>query len=84
MGRTTPAPYATALAAIADYVDAIGFLKAGGFFVSFMSGNSTRLAVGLGTGAPSAAFAAGLVASFVVGVMAGKVRRPLNRSSSSP
>lgn len=29
------------------YVDAVGFMMTGGFFVSFMSGNSTRLAVGL-------------------------------------
>lgn len=59
------------MAAIAGYVDAIGFLKAGGFFVSFMSGNSTRLAVGAVTGAPSASFAAGLIGCFIVGVMAG-------------
>ena len=38
---------AACLAALAGYVDAIGFLKLGGLFVSFMSGNSTRLAVGL-------------------------------------
>jgi len=36
---------ATSLAALAGYVDAIGFLGRGSFFVSFMSGNSTRLAV---------------------------------------
>lgn len=40
-------PLAIALAALAGYVDAIGFLRLGGFFVSFMSGNSTRLAVGI-------------------------------------
>jgi len=38
---------AVALAALAGYVDVIGFLKIGGLFVSFMSGNSTRLAIGL-------------------------------------
>jgi len=38
---------AIGLAAIAGYVDAIAFVDLGGFFVSFMSGNSTRLAVGL-------------------------------------
>ena len=63
--------FATSLAAIAGYVDAMGFLKAGGFFVSFMSGNSTRLAVGIATGTPSATIAAGLIACFVLGVMAG-------------
>ena len=63
--------FAMSLAAIAGYVDAVGFLKAGGFFVSFMSGNSTRLAVGAVTGTPSASFAAGLIGCFIVGVMTG-------------
>jgi uncharacterized membrane protein YoaK (UPF0700 family) len=62
---------AICLSALAGYVDAIGFLKAGGFFVSFMSGNSTRLAVGLVAGTPPAAVAAGLIGAFVLGVMAG-------------
>jgi uncharacterized membrane protein YoaK (UPF0700 family) len=38
-------------AAIAGYVDAVGFLASSGFFISFMSGNSTRFAVGLASGA---------------------------------
>jgi uncharacterized membrane protein YoaK (UPF0700 family) len=54
-------------------VDAIGFIKLGGFFVSFMSGNSTRLSVGLAQGSGSAAVAAGLIAAFVVGVIAGSL-----------
>ncbi len=41
---------AAGLSAVAGYVDAVGFLKLGGFFVSFMSGNSTRLGVGIATG----------------------------------
>jgi uncharacterized membrane protein YoaK (UPF0700 family) len=41
---------AAGLSALAGYVDAIGFIKLGGFFVSFMSGNSTRLGVGLAHG----------------------------------
>ncbi len=40
---------AVCLAALAGCVDAIGFLQLGGHFVSFMSGNSTQLAVGLVT-----------------------------------
>lgn len=39
--------FAMALAALAGCVDAIAFMQLGGFFISFMSGNSTRLAVGL-------------------------------------
>lgn len=58
-------------AVLAGYVDAIGFLSLGGFFVSFMSGNSTRLAVGLAGLPPEALVAARLIASFVVGVMLG-------------
>lgn len=58
-------------AVLAGYVDAIGFLSLGGFFVSFMSGNSTRLAVGLAGLPPEALVAGRLIASFVVGVMLG-------------
>lgn len=63
---------AAALSALAGYVDAVGFMTLGGFFVSFMSGNSTRLGVGLATGAWSqAATAAALIALFVLGVVIG-------------
>jgi uncharacterized membrane protein YoaK (UPF0700 family) len=64
---------ATALSALAGYVDAIGFISLGGFFVSFMSGNSTRLGVGLVRHSPDAAVAAGLIATFVVGVVLGSL-----------
>ena len=63
---------AATLSALAGYVDAVGFLTLGGFFVSFMSGNSTRLGVGLATGRwDEAVVAAGLIALFVVGVVIG-------------
>lgn len=62
---------ATALAALAGYVDAIGFLTAGGVFVAFMSGNSTQFAVALATGVGPEALAGGLVGTFVAGVVAG-------------
>ena len=62
---------AVCLSALAGYVDATGFIRLGGFFVSFMSGNSTRLAVGLAQGSWQAAEGAALIATFVVGVMAG-------------
>lgn len=62
-----------ALAALAGYVDAVGFVATGGFFVSFMSGNSTRVAVGLADALSAARIAGGLIAAFVVGVMAGSL-----------
>jgi uncharacterized membrane protein YoaK (UPF0700 family) len=64
---------AACLSGVAGYVDAIGFIKLGGFFVSFMSGNSTRLGVGLAEGSMNAAVAAGLIASFVFGVAVGSL-----------
>ncbi|MDI1295587.1 MAG: DUF1275 family protein, partial [bacterium] len=73
MRRTPLSHYGLAigLAALAGFVDALGFLKLGGLFVSFMSGNSTRMAVGLATGSTIAITAAGLIAAFVGGVVAG-------------
>jgi len=60
-------------AALAGYVDAIGFLSLEGFFVSFMSGNTTRLAVGL-AGIPGEALVAGrLIAAFLLGVIIGSL-----------
>ncbi|TFI59714.1 DUF1275 domain-containing protein [Sphingomonas parva] len=59
------------LSALAGFVDAVAFLELGGFFVSFMSGNSTRLAVGIAGDSPAAATAAGLIGAFVLGVTAG-------------
>jgi uncharacterized membrane protein YoaK (UPF0700 family) len=75
---------AVGASALAGYVDAIGFLSLGGFFVSFMSGNSTRLAVGLAGLPPEALVAARLIACFVLGVVMGtllgaaaaRMRRP--------
>ena len=64
---------AFALAMLAGFVDVLGFLKLGGLFVSFMSGNSTRLAVGLATQSGVAATAGMLIASFVLGVIAGSL-----------
>lgn len=64
---------AICLAALAGYVDAIGFIQIGGFFVSFMSGNSTRLAVGLFEHAASWQKAAGLIFSFFIGVVSGSL-----------
>ena len=60
-----------ALSSIAGYVDAVGFLMTGGFFVSFMSGNTTRMAIGLADAAQQAALAGGLIFAFVIGAVAG-------------
>ena len=63
---------AAVLAALAGYVDALGFLQLGGFFVSFMSGNSTRLGVGAAAANLQAVgTAGGLIAVFVTGVVVG-------------
>jgi uncharacterized membrane protein YoaK (UPF0700 family) len=65
---------ACALSALAGYVDGIGFLHLGGLFVSFMSGNSTRMGVSLAQGQwLSAAQALGLIALFVTGAAAGSL-----------
>jgi len=62
---------AAGLSALAGFVDAIGFISLGGFFVSFMSGNTTRMAVGVAQGTAAAAIAAALIAGFVAGVVLG-------------
>jgi uncharacterized membrane protein YoaK (UPF0700 family) len=65
--------FAACLSALAGYVDALAFLNLGGFFVSFMSGNSTRLGVGLAEWSSHAAIASGLVSCFVGGVFVGSL-----------
>jgi len=61
-----------ALSGVAGFVDAVGFLDTSGFFVSFMSGNSTQGAVAVLRGDASLALvAAGLIAAFVGGVAVG-------------
>ena len=65
---------ACALSALAGYVDGIGFLHLGGLFVSFMSGNSTRMGVFLAEGEwRSALEALGLIALFVGGAAIGSL-----------
>lgn len=65
---------ACALSALAGYVDSIGFLHLGGLFVSFMSGNSTRMGVNLAEGHwHAAAKTLGLIAVFVCGAAGGSL-----------
>ena len=72
MQRYRPSMIALAmsLAALAGFVDALAFLSLGGFYASFMSGNSTRLGVSFATGHMDEVRMAGaLLLSFVSGVM---------------
>ncbi|GGZ85975.1 YoaK family protein [Novosphingobium arvoryzae] len=62
---------AIALAGLAGYVDAAGFLSADRYFVSFMSGNTTRLGVDLIQFPALAWIPALLIAGFVLGVIGG-------------
>lgn len=64
---------AIGLAGLAGFVDAVGFLSADGYFVSFMSGNTTRLGVNLARDLPAARIPALLIGGFVLGVALGAV-----------
>ncbi|MBX3112012.1 MAG: DUF1275 domain-containing protein [Fimbriimonadaceae bacterium] len=64
--------FAMALSLLAGYVDASGFLSTGGLFVSFMSGNSTRLGVkSAASQGLMVVLIFGVIALFVCGVIAG-------------
>jgi uncharacterized membrane protein YoaK (UPF0700 family) len=62
---------AYAAATLAGYVDATGFLATDRYFVSFMSGNTTRMGVDLLARPRGAALAAVLIVGFVAGVVIG-------------
>ena len=64
---------ATCLSGLAGFVDATAYIHLGGFFVSFMSGNTTRLGVSLADGSNDAALAGGLLLTFVAGVVLGSM-----------
>lgn len=75
-GTTSEGPLglAMALTAVAGFVDATAFVRFNGLFVSFMSGNSTKLAALPSEGRlAEAAAAAGVVALFVMGAFAGRL-----------
>lgn len=82
MNRLDPRNQAVAisLAGLAGYVDALAFIELKGFFVSFMSGNSTRMGVGVIEHRADWQTALALVIAFGCGVVLGslagrKVRR---------
>jgi uncharacterized membrane protein YoaK (UPF0700 family) len=61
---------AVLLAMLGGFVDALAYLGLGGFFASFMSGNTTRLGIGLAAAdMPSLLTAGALILSFISGVM---------------
>lgn len=62
---------ALGLAALAGLVDATGFVVAGGYFTSFMSGNTTRMGVELAERPVLALAPLGLIACFLGGVIIG-------------
>src|SRR4051812_32511368 len=65
---------ACALSAVAGYIDGIGFIHLGGLFVSFMSGNSTRLGVSVADADwPKAVQALLLILLFVIGAAIGSL-----------
>lgn len=65
-------------------MDGFGFVYLGGYFVSFMSGNTTRAGVSLAEGQlPAVGFALLLTISFVGGAMAGTAVAQPTRDRSS-
>lgn len=66
--------WAMMLSLLAGYVDALGFLELGGYFVSFMSGNTTRLGIAVGNFEwLQALVVAGFIFLFVGGVVLGSL-----------
>lgn len=62
---------ALGLAGLAGLVDATGFVVAGGYFTSFMSGNTTRMGVELVERPALALAPLGLIGCFLAGVVLG-------------
>lgn len=62
---------AIGLSFLAGFVDALGFMHLGGYFVAFMSGNSTQMAAGLPDGVASAVMPGSIIGLFLLGVIGG-------------
>ena len=76
---------AVSFAFIAGFVDSIGFIFLGGVFLSFMSGNTTRIATAAVDGNPDLAWLAGsAVIFFLLGVMQGALVRRLAKRRVRP
>ncbi len=78
-------PLAMCLAALAGFTDAVGYLWLGGIFISFMTGNSTRLGTELGGPDWSQAIVPVAVLTMFVGgvILATMLRRRLRRGRTS-
>jgi len=72
---------AVGLSFLAGFVDALGFLHLGSYFVAFMSGNSTKMAVALPDGLAEPLLPIGIICLFVIGVIGGTLME--QRLSSS-
>ena len=59
------------LTACAGFIDVVGFIELGGYFTSFMSGNTTQLGAAIGGIEQMVALPASLVAMFFLGGFAG-------------
>lgn len=67
-----PALFATFATLVAGFVDAVGYAHLGGLFLSFMSGNSTRLGIQLAEGQWSMVLVtAAVIGGFVLGACLG-------------
>lgn len=74
---------AASIALLAGYVDAVGFVGYGAIFVSFMSGNSTRLGADIALlDAVAAMKLLGVITSFVAGVAAASLLASRRRSAA--
>ena len=72
----TPTPHLSlglVLTAAAGMIDVVGFIELGGFYTSFMSGNTTQLGAGLAHMGTALALPAGLVVMFVIGSFVGSL-----------
>jgi uncharacterized membrane protein YoaK (UPF0700 family) len=65
------------LALLAGFVDAVAFLELGGYFVSFMTGNTTRMGASIMEAPALALLPLALIVIFVAGVMLGTTTRLL-------
>ena len=73
MTPTTHLSLGLLLTAAAGMIDVVGFIELGGFYTSFMSGNTTQLGAGLAQLGPGLALPAGLIAMFVAGSFLGSL-----------